>query len=71
MIEFPKWKYKGAESKLVNSAEEEVALGEGWGNAPVEPSTEPVIDPRDAEIAALKAALAESQAPAKSKKSAE
>lgn len=60
-VEFPKWKYKGAKAKLVQNADEESALGDGWGDQPSDASAEPAVDPRDAEIAALRAALAEAQ----------
>lgn len=33
-FEFPKWKYSGAISKLVEHAEEELGLGEGWHDTP-------------------------------------
>lgn len=63
-VEYPKWQYKGAKAVLVNSAEEAEALGEGWADAPSEAKEEAeAIDPRDAEIEALKAQLAEAQAP--------
>lgn len=56
--EFPKWKYQGAKGVLVNNAGEESALDEGFSDQPTaEPEAAPV-DPRDAEIAALKATLA-------------
>jgi hypothetical protein len=60
-IEFPKWKYQGATAKLVHNTEEEAALGDGWGDQPSDASAEPEVDPRDAEIEALRAALAEAQ----------
>lgn len=34
--EFPKWKYRGKESKVVNSPEEEEELGEGWVDSPAD-----------------------------------
>lgn len=35
--EFPKWKYHAVQgSIIVNSADEESALGEGWVNSPAE-----------------------------------
>lgn len=61
-VEFPKWKYKGTTGKLVNSAEEEAKLGKGWADQPSEEPPEPEVDERDAEIEALRAALAEAQA---------
>ena len=36
--EYPKWLYDGLEGILVDNAEEEAALGEGYSAAPVEPS---------------------------------
>jgi hypothetical protein len=60
-IEFPKWKYQGTKGVLVNNADEESTLGDGWSDQPSEASAEPVVDPRDAEIEALRAALAEAQ----------
>lgn len=32
--EYPKWKYRGAESRTVDNQDEEEALGEGWGDSP-------------------------------------
>lgn len=60
--EYPKWKYKGAKGVLVNSAAEEKALGKGYADAPTEEAPAPEVDPRDAEIEALKAQLAAAQA---------
>jgi hypothetical protein len=65
-IEYPKWKYQGALGKLVNSAEEEAELGDGWADQPSDAHTELEVDPRDAEIEALRQALAEAQAAVKS-----
>lgn len=65
--EFPKWKYQGGpgaagKAVLVNSVEEEAKLGDGWADAPSDVVPEPVVDPRDAEIASLKAQLAAKEA---------
>lgn len=62
-IEYPKWKYRGKEAVLVHTEQEESALGEGWADAPTEAQeAAEAIDPRDAEIEALKAQLAEAKA---------
>lgn len=66
--EYPKWKYKGAKGVLVNSADEEKALGDGYADAPTEEASAPEVDPRDAEIEALKAQLAAAQAGGKRKR---
>lgn len=31
---FPRWKYRGSESALVQNEDEEAALGDQWGNVP-------------------------------------
>ena len=36
MSEYPKWKYQGTQGRLVESADEEAALGEGFADAPTE-----------------------------------
>lgn len=56
--EFPKWKYKGNQGSLVNSAAEEKAIGKGYTDAPTESVSPPEPDPRDAEIEMLKIQLA-------------
>lgn len=56
--EYPKYKYQGANGVLVNSAEEEGALGAGYADAPTDAALLPAIDPRDAMIAELEAKLA-------------
>lgn len=33
-MEYPKWKYRGKEARIVENREEEVALGLGWVNEP-------------------------------------
>lgn len=60
--EFPKWKYRGSAGVLVHTEADEQALGSGYTDAPSGDPAAPAIDPRDAEIAALKAQLAEAQA---------
>lgn len=41
-VEFPKWKYHATEAPaLVNTEEEEKALGEGWHNSPADITKEP------------------------------
>lgn len=47
--EFPKWKYKANESKMVRDADEEEELGDGWGDVPgyVKPGAAPAADPVD------------------------
>ena len=34
-FEFPKWKYSGSIARLVEHAEEELGLGDGWHDTPV------------------------------------
>ena len=57
-IEYPKWKYAATGAVLVQDAAEEAALGDGYEDSPADVQPVPVIDPRDAEIEALKAELA-------------
>lgn len=59
--EFPKWKYKGAKGVIVNSADEEAALGEGYADAPTEEASAAGADPKDARIAELEAQLLAAQ----------
>lgn len=57
--EFPKWKYQGARGVVVNTADEEAALGDGYTDSPTEEAAPaPAADPRDARIAELEALLA-------------
>ena len=63
-IEYPKWKYRGADGVLVHSAEEEAALGDGWADQPSEVSPAPEVD----ESEALKARIAELEAQLSNKK---
>lgn len=47
VLQYPSWRYHATkENRVVRSAEEEAALGEGWFTTPVPKSTEPapVID---------------------------
>lgn len=46
MISYPKWKYSAtAPAKIVHSADEEVALGEGWEDTPEAfvPKPQPIV----------------------------
>jgi membrane protein involved in colicin uptake len=70
-IQYPRWRYKGDKSVLVNDAKEEKALGGGWFDNPEQanPSTQP---PTPAEqIAAAKAAEDKAAADAKAKADAD
>lgn len=68
--EFPKWKFKGEEAVLVEDAQEELDLGEGWVDsyfeakeiasnppAPGDPIPEPEPEPEDEPVALTKEEL--------------
>jgi hypothetical protein len=46
--EFPKWLYDGMDGILIDNAEEEAALGDGYAAFPVEPENAPKDVPNPA-----------------------
>lgn len=52
--EFPKWKYSANAALIVESAEEELELGEGWRDTPWSAQGASVPDHHDDEEAVLK-----------------
>ena len=43
---YPRWKYKDGDSKLVQNASQESALGPEWTNSPAEVYEPPAPEPR-------------------------
>ena len=71
MIHFPKWKYhKEKKAVVVNSAEEEEALGKGWADSPADFQAKPAppVVEEEAEEPAAEAPSEEGTEPAEKEK---